>query len=895
MKNFMRVFMFVATAAVVMPVGAATNTSGKQSAIQQGTKVRAKTDVSGLYNQECYDAYYGCMDQFCILDNEDGGSCACSDKNAGYQARLEKIKDTLAEADRLQTEEVERVQAGANADIIFNGTREYDSKTGDVAQTPKKTAAEKRQSLLAMWDDVSADDDVFDDMESIADKTGDALFSAADNLCREQIDMDTCSKDYTLLKQMYSRQIVSDCKGFENSIAKREAEAKTAMNNANAAVRSALKDSLASSNKYDRGECMVEYKKCMQGPDACGADWANCVFTIAGENMQNNQATSTAKTKVKKTVTYDITDSTMEILESKRYICERVLDQCVKVREYVWTDFLREAAPTIKLAESKAESKKRQSCLTDISNCIQKACRDDIAGKGRDTMDACLARPDMARSFCKVEIDPCERMEPQIWAYVKDKLAAMRVDACTTEVKECFTDENRCGENFQNCIGMDYAYIHDICPIDKLVVCKQANPKFSMDDLDSMLMGLYLNIDNSALETCQNLVEEKMTEVCGSTTDCNKFAADDTMGTGSLQYQKDGGVHRLTGMISFGKIKVGSTDKDAGIISISNKGEDGKEQPDSYVFFLNESNAVPAQYVGVADSILYELENIQGTINRVVQMIEQDPKIQFCITGRNLEQITGKKEKTSARFPNLLNQVKMQIAIAALRQAQDNYNKKYNEYLSKAMDGATVDMANLMCNKLPASNGTAQGISSADLNTPLLPTGAIVMEFGGVSNASLAAGGTHSSTTLGKASMSTASGNAAMSDASAKAVGGGAVSTIASTVAGLNVQAGKFLAEGGKLAAGATVAFTPTAIIADMATKTIQVLTSDKYKSEFDGGTREMWSTFNRDTRICHVCTSTVTKACKTKGSRGFLGLWDSRGLECTPNAPVERCEDIQM
>ena len=34
-----------------------------------------------------------------------------------------------------------------------------------------------------------------------------------------------------------------------------------------------------------------------------------------------------------------------------------------------------------------------------------------------------------------------------------------------------------------------------------------------MEDLDSMLMGLYLNIDNKALENCQNLAEQKMTEL----------------------------------------------------------------------------------------------------------------------------------------------------------------------------------------------------------------------------------------------------------------------------------------------------------------------------------------------------------------------------------------------
>ena len=846
----------------------------KQSVIQNGTTIRSRVPVTGIYDQECYDAYYGCMDQFCIIDNENGGSCACSDKNAEYEKQLTDIKKTLDEAERISTIEVEKVRAGANADIVFSGTREYDENGNIVsvdAKNNKESKSSRRESLLALWD-TNFDDDVFSDsFDAIANKTGNALFSAADNLCREQIGYE-CSRDMSFLRQVYSRQITSDCKAFENAIAKQKASADAALANANADVRSALRDSLNEANKYDLGQCMVEFKKCMQTEDACGADWTNCVSVVALDNMQ----TKSARTKSVKNNSYDISSATMEILSNKRNICERVLSSCVAVRDMVWPAFLKEAAPTIKFAESNAESKFRQSCLTNISKCIQKACKDDIAGKGVATMDACLSRPDMARSFCKVEIDPCEKMEPMIWGYVSDKLAAMRVDACTTEVKECFTDETRCGADFANCIGMDYAYIHDICPIDKLVVCKANNPEFSMSDLDSMLMGLYLNIDNSALETCQNLVESKMIEICGSTTDCNKFAADDTMGTGSLQYQKDGAIHRLTGMISFGKVNVGTDTENAGLIDIQD-----------YVNFLSEAKVVPIEYVGVADSVLYELDNIQGTINRVVTMIEQDPEIQFCITGRNLGQITGKKEKTTGRFPNLLNQVKMQIAVAALRQAQDNYNKKYNEYLGKAMDSATIDMANLMCNKLPAANGTAQGISAAELDTSIIPLGALVAEFGGISNSSLAAGGTHSSQRLGGARMSTASG------AAAGGSDGGAASSIASN-ASAAYAASKFAEMGGKVASAATK-LNPTAAIADATAKAVVALASDKYSSEFDGGTREMWSVFNRDTRVCHVCTSTVTQSCHNTGSRGFLGLWDSRGVDCTTNDPVENCEDIQM
>ncbi|MBO4625654.1 MAG: hypothetical protein J5679_00045 [Alphaproteobacteria bacterium] len=193
---------------------AATNAK-TQSAIQNGTTVRARVSVTGIYDQSCYDAYYGCMDQFCIAENDNGGSCACSDKNAEYEQQLADIKKTLDEAERISTIEVEKVRAGANADIIFSGSREYD-KDGNVVSVDAKTktasGTEKRESLLSLWDNVFEDDDE-DLLDTIATKTGAALFSAADNLCRAQMD-DSCAKDVAFLRQIYSRQITSDCKAF---------------------------------------------------------------------------------------------------------------------------------------------------------------------------------------------------------------------------------------------------------------------------------------------------------------------------------------------------------------------------------------------------------------------------------------------------------------------------------------------------------------------------------------------------------------------------------------------------------------------------------------------------------------------------------------------------------
>ena len=812
-------------------VGADANaaaTTKKQSAIQNGTTVRARVAANGIYDQECYEAYYGCMDQFCISENENGGSCACSDKNVEYEKQLIDIQNTLAEAERISTIEVEKVRAGANADIIFNGTREYDENGNVVSVDKLSNKADKRVSLLSLWENDIDEDDVFGgaSMESIADKTGTALFDAANKLCYEQLP-DKCEKDLNFLRQVYSRQITSDCKAFENSIAKQKANADLTLANANADVRGALRDSLNEANKYDLGQCMVEFKKCMLTEDACGKDWINCVSTIASENMQNNAAVSTAKTKVKSVGTYDITTSTMEILSTKRTICERVLNNCVAVRDMVWPAFLKEAAPTIRLAESNAESKFRQSCLSNISNCIQKACKDDIVGRGVATMDACLSRPDMARSFCKVEIDPCERMEPLIWGYVTDKLAAMRVDACTQEVKDCFTDDTRCGADFSKCIGMDYDYIHDICPIDKLVVCKANNPEFSMNDLDSMLMGLYLNIDNAALDTCQNLVESKMLEVCGSTTDCNKFAADDTIGTGSLRSVKDGNKYRVTGMISFGSIKMG--DATGKMLDGDNYLAPGEIGIQEYLAQVKSKNSGVQNYSQIVATIEEELNNVAGTINRTIEMIEQDPEIQFCVNGRDLSQINGvTNSKTTARFPNLLNQQKMLIAASALRKAQDNYNAKFNAAVADATKGASADVAQYMCQMMAVAGGAP--IGAVNVDTTLTPPYAISYEVGaGLDNNVLAQGGRGSSAT----------GTNAM------------------------IENDGWWAK--------------------------------KTKQELPSGTREMWSSFNRDTRTCHFCTSTVTKSCTNTYKKGFLGIGAKNETSCTESEPVESCEDIQM
>ena len=226
--------------------------------------------------------------------------------------------------------------------------------------------------MLSLWD--TSEFDPFAETETnITDQSGGALYKSAHQMCMDRMP-ETCSKDINLLTSLYSTQIKSDCKAFENTVSKMQVKVDTEYAAAEKAVRDARLASFDSANEYDSGTCMLNFRKCMTGPDVCGSDWAKCVSFVATENMQNSKRTSNvSRQNINHVVKFEITDTTMEILDSKRNICENVLDKCVAVRDGVWDNFLREVAPNLKLAELNAESNLRQSCLTDISSCIQKS------------------------------------------------------------------------------------------------------------------------------------------------------------------------------------------------------------------------------------------------------------------------------------------------------------------------------------------------------------------------------------------------------------------------------------------------------------------------------------------------------------------------------------------
>lgn len=701
MKKILKFLSVLFAIIFMMPAMCATRTAVKQDAVNVGTKIESAKAIS---QTPCEEKYNSCMDAGCIIDNDSGGRCQCSNQIKDLNAQLKQIEKDFKTA-FASNDTVDRINAGDKVNELF---------------------------AQAGFDDDEEDEDIDFTTGSIGDK----LRSEMHELCVEK--MPECKSEMNLIKNRYVQKVKSDCAAFENSLKQRGREGRANLAAAQKNVRDAALDKYQNDNKYDLGQCTIEFTKCMQTTAECGNDFTGCVSTVAKESIYGGVKNTVAINGENSSIV--IAKSTMEMLESKKIICESVLNSCKKVKDNVWETFLKNSAPIIKLAESKSESNVRTSCLDNISDCFVNACKDTI--DGNDSYDACLTRPEMVKSFCRVELEPClaatggtyDNPETStLWPSILAKLAAMRVDSCTKEIKECMQSVDRCGPDYSQCIGLDTNIIMRMCPYDKLTGCEKVYGKEKVqgdeiyDEVAQIVEGVILNIDNEMLKTCEAAVDNAMTKVCGDTTSCAKWAMGQNIGAQSLeyrvcQYSTDspdstkgfkyfdcrGSIDEISDW-ELGRNRNATSEElgmvlpFAGVISGVIKWEsieitdNGDIDVDAYMTALENQ---PDQEITDEEKqiILREINQLQSEISRAIKSVESDNFVEYCITGRTVPGVTDMFKDNKVRFPKLSNTIRQNIANAALQQAKENYYRVYD----KLAERMQTDLAKI--NKRLAEN-----------------------------------------------------------------------------------------------------------------------------------------------------------------------------------------------
>jgi len=730
-------------ATVQRPTAARAATT-KQKAINMGTKISGATENT-VVSEECQDAYYGCMDAFCMMDNTSGGRCQCSDRHVELDAVLEDIMKLDEQSLAMATEGVERLQMGENAEeIMARAKAAADSVTGRN-DTSKTGGASKVRTLDLssfrnnnFFDD--ADDDVFQDIftsmeSSIADKTGDALQKEATRICTERIPQQ-CASSASFLQLTYAQRIKSDCTAYENSLKQQRSQSAEKLQTAQKALRDAALEMYQNENKYDFGQCVSQFKSCMQTTGECGDDYSGCVADTAildelygkGSGKSKNVATTVIKTG-KTSIT--ISSASFDILSTKKIMCESVTKQCVNAnkRDSVWQQVLRDVAPVIYTAEYNAASNNRMNCISNIVNCVQTTCGSKW-DEETDNYDACLSDPNSINNYCALEFKRCgdTDSEDNVRNYVMAKLAALKVDKCTKDVKACLLSDNRCGEDFAGCVGLDSDTIADLCPDDLLLSCQDRakDGKSVKQYVAEIAQGIALNIDNKMATACQNAVDAAFERVCGISKEengnagyCNaldlNFSALDSgkMTTAFYDSQNNklydvldqyvrannllfdvatSASNHISKMFNLTAVVRGQMNVDKIVFNGAvrlNEDEEGDVSGTKDLKFDVVKDSDPKSDSGVAgyDGFDGDIDALLAEMSRkydsVIQQIESDATVYNCMHGRQFQAFstarTGLDQKgnTVARFPNLTDEVKVAIANQVMSAVSSEYRKLY--------------------------------------------------------------------------------------------------------------------------------------------------------------------------------------------------------------------------
>lgn len=692
-----------------------------QKVINTGTKVAGATENT-LVSKECQDAFYGCMDSFCMLDNASGGRCRCSDKIN----ELDKVQEDILKLDEqsyaMATEGVERINMGDTADeIIANAKAAADKVTNKEEESKKKV----RTLDLSAWNNnIFGEDseDLFDalDMTSSStelDKTGKALYTSSAKMCLGQMPTE-CRSSLQMLQNVYAQKIKSDCMAYENSLKQQKNASAQKLQAAEKALRDAALDKYQEQNKYGLGQCQIRYAQCMKETAGCGDDYSGCVTLAAAENVKSSgQSTKKAKqTTIKGTLSsIKLAASTIDQLNSKKPICDdEVLKYCVNVKDKVWDAFLVEAAPALKSAELVAEDKLRQNCITDVAQCFQSGCKAQFdPSREMGQYDMCLSEPELLVDLCKVKLEPCLEATggsltdldgSRLWLGVKAMLNAMRVDTCTLEVKDCI--EGICGSDFATCVGMTPDSIADLCPVDKLIACMEKNEAGTVRDyIAEIAQGYALQINDALATQCENAARAAMVKVCGDADTC------DGLELGSISF--DG---LLKPMLCNADATKCSNNANGFEQSEILKGEvtaqiTNRVNINAVVFSGNKfqymaSDTNRAGYIENDSSVITELlTGLDNVVKNKIKVMEQDKVVSQCMHGRNERGFNGKSivNNTSKQkgYTNLLASYEGIIRDKALQLLKQKYERAESD-LRPELDALT-DMVSARLTNITAA------------------------------------------------------------------------------------------------------------------------------------------------------------------------------------------------
>ena len=464
-----------------------TSTAAKNVTARAATTNQEPTETrTGAEYEQCKEAFFSCMDQFCELKNDSFKRCSCNDRVFDFQ----EISETYQNAnERL-------IEFSENLDVVgMTYDQAVAMKTaseGEDALSEDKSAS--KQLLQAIMNSIKGGDTsvggkykdlnsvtISSDMSNafgmddsgqlIASYNGSTLYKAVYPKCRNAVKEDCNNASLQRAVNAYLMAIEQDCNSVETALVAQQKSLKASTHQSSAMLDLARVENRRNHNSDDIATCIANVETAIQSEEVCGNGYHKCLDNGRFIDVTSGKPLTgvTDFYKLGEILTFkdntEIKDQKLSSIQSNRNFvkyfenktkkfAKDALDKCTEEADFVWQQYLDMALLDIYYAQQSKVKEIKQSCLDLVAQCYDNqntAIANAMANLTDDS--SLLLKPEavsLTKTMCTDYIESCNNMfaDNIIQDYIATKTDTDTENACRGIVQQCFSKFG--GTNYGN-------------------------------------------------------------------------------------------------------------------------------------------------------------------------------------------------------------------------------------------------------------------------------------------------------------------------------------------------------------------------------------------------------------------------------------------------------------
>ena len=395
----------------------------------------ATTSTFGTGYNQCRDAYFTCMDQFCATANDSYRRCICSSRLTDIQEReraLAQASDQLQDFHNLNIDVIDKTAGEVNAMLhASEGEQAIKNDSSESAQylagISEVLSTSKTQSLSTLGKlDIAGDINQIwatTDLasgENIANLTGEALYNAVHAQCVD-IVADSCTNKSTLsmVVSAYGMYIENDCTNLSNALDNQLIQANSSIRSTEREMNVARLDNYNAHNSTSINDCIANVRADITAETACGPNYVHCL-DITGRYLNRDTGEpiySEEFYQLEYQISLDgdvLNNATNRLIVAElnrmRMYAEGSLDTCRDISDEVWDEFVRQALTEIYQGQQSRVRTVKNECMDVVNACYdqQSESLKDFSNIKEELLLG--SRLELSEELCREKLNTCSRL-----------------------------------------------------------------------------------------------------------------------------------------------------------------------------------------------------------------------------------------------------------------------------------------------------------------------------------------------------------------------------------------------------------------------------------------------------------------------------------------------------